>query len=150
MPTPSPDPDYSVTTGYDLSDDAYFLELRLRADPRALVAAVVPDEDPAQEPMISLDPRGRAVDIPYEVMRWFLRLVEEEVDAVRAWMRLRPELVALVHRLRQEHRGVIDEAGFPGVLAEVRAAVPEADVATVLRAVFGAEGERLPRGPGVR
>ncbi|WP_416875014.1 hypothetical protein [Kitasatospora sp. SC0581] len=150
MPTPSPDPDYSVTTGYDPSDDAYFLELQLRADPRALVAAVVPDEDPAREPTISLDPRGRAVDIPYEVMRWFLRLVEEEADAVRAWMRLRPELVALVHRLRQEHQGVIDDEGFPGVLAEVRAAVPEADVAAVLRAAFGAEGERLLRGPGTR
>ncbi|MEZ0069994.1 hypothetical protein ABIA32_006042 [Streptacidiphilus sp. MAP12-20] len=80
---------------------------------------------------------GQHQDIPYEVMRWFMDRVEEEIRTSRAWMRLRPELVEIIHRLRQEYLGAIDDDDFPDVLAEVRAAVPEADLPAVLEGAFG-------------
>ncbi|MEV6681641.1 hypothetical protein AB0N09_32930 [Streptomyces erythrochromogenes] len=70
-------------------------------------------------------------------MRWFMDQVEEEVRTSRAWMRLRPELVEIIHQLRQEHMGVIADDTFGRVLAEVRAEVPEADLPAVLAAAFG-------------
>lgn len=137
MPIPHSDGDYAITAMYSVPDDAWYLELDLVAEQRALVTAVVPDEDPAREPTVCFDPRGRHVDIPYEVMRWFMDQVEEEIRTSRAWMRMRPELVEVIHRLRQEYLGIIDDGDFPRVLSEVRSAVPEADLPAVLAAAIG-------------
>ncbi|MFZ4264772.1 hypothetical protein [Streptomyces arboris] len=132
-----PSGDYAITEMYSVPDDAWYLELDLVRDQRALVTAIVPDEDPAREPTVCFDPRGPHLDIPYEVMRWFMDRVDEEIRTSRAWMRLRPELVEVIQGLRQEHMGAIDDADFPHVLAQVRAAVPEADLPAVIEAAFG-------------
>ncbi|MFI5963628.1 hypothetical protein ACIA8J_15790 [Streptomyces asoensis] len=132
-----PDGDFAITAMYSVPDDAWYLELDLVAGQRALVTAIVPDEDPAREPTVCFDPRAEHVDVPYEVMRWFMQQVDEEIRTSRAWMRLRPELVEIIHRLRQEHMGVIDDDVFPQVLADVRAMVPEGDLPDVLEAAFG-------------
>ncbi|MFC9247695.1 hypothetical protein ACFT7S_27915 [Streptomyces sp. NPDC057136] len=137
MPLPHPNGDYAVTAMYSVPDDAWYLELDLVADQRTLVIAIVPDEDPAREPTVCFDPCGRHVDIPYEVMRWFMDQVEEEIRTSRAWMRLRPELVEVIVGLRQEYLGAIDDNEFGHVLTEVRTTVPEADLPTVLAAAFG-------------
>ncbi|GGZ41933.1 hypothetical protein GCM10010387_40230 [Streptomyces inusitatus] len=52
-------------------------------------------------------------------------------------MLLRPEIVEVIHRLRQEHQGAISDDDFPDVLTEIRATVPEADLPDVLSAAFG-------------
>ncbi|MFC8717636.1 hypothetical protein [Kitasatospora sp. NPDC057198] len=135
---------YAVTTMYSVPDDAWYLELTLVRGQRSVVIAVVPDEDPAREPTVCFDPRGEHLDIPYEVMRWFMELVADEVRTSRAWMRLRPELVEIVHRLRQEHLGAVEDDAFPGVLAELRTAVPEADLPVVLAAAFGLHLDGTP------
>ncbi|QIQ06095.1 hypothetical protein [Streptomyces liangshanensis] len=132
-----PDGDYAITTMYSVPDDAWYLELDLVAGQRTLVTAIVPDEDPARDPTVCFDPRAGHTDVPYDVMRWFMRRVEDEIRTSRAWMRLEPELVEIIRRLRQEHMGVIDEDDFPRVLAEVRTTVPEEDVPDVLEAAFG-------------
>ncbi|MEV0374661.1 hypothetical protein AB0I10_33575 [Streptomyces sp. NPDC050636] len=137
MPDPHPNGDYAITTMYSVPDDAWYLELDLVAEQKNLVTAIVPDEDPAREPTVCFNPHGRHLDVPYEVMRWFMDQVEEEVRTSRAWMRLRPELVEAIYQLRQEHMGAIDDDEFPHVLEEVRAAVPEADLSAVLAAAFG-------------
>lgn len=137
-----PSRNYAITTMYSVPDDAWYLELDLVHKQRALVTAIVPDEDPAREPTVCFDPQERHLDIPYEVMRWFMNHVEDEIRTSRAWMRLRPDLVEVIHRLRQEYLGVIDDADFPDVLMEVRAAVPAADLPVVLAAAF----ERNPDG----
>ncbi|MEI5034997.1 hypothetical protein RB201_26945 [Streptomyces sp. S1A(2023)] len=129
--------DYMITEVYSVPDEAWYLELDLVRDHRTLVMAIVPDEDPAREPTFSFDSRAGDLDIPYEVMRWFMDRVDAEVRTSRAWMRLRPELVAVIHGLRQEHLGSIDDADFPDVLATVRAVVPAADLAAVIEAAFG-------------
>ncbi|WDG27978.1 hypothetical protein N7925_06285 [Streptomyces sp. CA-278952] len=129
--------DYMITEVYSVPDEAWYLELDLVRDHRTLVMAIVPDEDPAREPTFSFDARAGDLDIPYEVMRWFMDRVDAEVRTSRAWMRLRPELVAVIHGLRQEHLGSIDDADFPDVLATVRAVVPAADLAAVIEAAFG-------------
>ncbi|WP_426361939.1 hypothetical protein [Streptomyces sp. E-08] len=132
-----PDGDYAITVMYSVPDDAWYLELDLVAGQRTLVTAIVPDEDPAREPTVCFNPHGGDVDVPYEVMRWFMHQVDEEIRTSRAWMRLRPELVEVIHQLRQEHMGVLDDADFPQVLADVRTAVPEGDLPAVLEAAFG-------------
>ncbi|GHH17844.1 hypothetical protein [Streptomyces lanatus] len=137
MPLPHPDGDYAITAMYSVPDDAWYLELDLVAEQRNVLTAIVPDEDPAREPAVCVNPLGRSCDIPYEVMRWFMDQVTEEIRTARAWMRLRPELVDVIHHLRQEYLGVIDDDDFPHALAQVRAAVPEADVPAVLEAAFG-------------
>ncbi|MBD0694084.1 hypothetical protein BG452_02500 [Streptomyces sp. CBMA123] len=69
---------------------------------------------------------------------------------------MRPELLEVIHRLRQEHLGAIDDADFPDVLAELSAAVPEADLPAVLAAAVGLHPDGTPmepqavRVPGVR
>ncbi|MFF3941384.1 hypothetical protein [Streptomyces phaeofaciens] len=137
MPLSHPDGDYAITAMYSVPDDAWYLELDLVAGQRNLVIAIVPDEDPAREPTVCFNPRGRHVDVPYKVMRWFMDQVDEEIRTSRAWMRLRPELVEIIYQLRQEHMGVIDDDTFTDVLAELRATVPEADLPAVLEAAFG-------------
>ncbi|TQF06097.1 hypothetical protein E6W39_32590 [Kitasatospora acidiphila] len=137
MPTTHPNGEYALTVLYSVPDDAWYLELGLVADRQALIIGIVPDEDPAREPTVCFNSQGQHVDIPYDVMRWFMDEVEDEIRTSRAWMRLRPELVELIHQLRQEYLGVIDDADVPAVLAKVRAAIPEADVPAVLEAAFG-------------
>ncbi|MFF0413736.1 hypothetical protein ACFYUY_25285 [Kitasatospora sp. NPDC004745] len=141
MTLPSPDDRFVSTALYSVSEDAWHLELHRVDDAGALVLAVVPDEDPAQQPSVSFATRGRPSesfwDVPYEVMRWFMDQVDRQVRESRGWMGLRPELVAVVHRLREEHRGWILDEDLPGVLAELRATVPEAELPTVLEAAFG-------------
>ncbi|MEV4943850.1 hypothetical protein [Streptomyces zaomyceticus] len=132
-----PDGDYAITTMYSVPDDAWYLELELVAGQRTLVTAVVPDEDPAREPTVCFNPHAGHADIPYEVVRWFMDRVAEEIRTSRAWMALRPELVEVVHRLRQEYMGVIDDDDFPQVLADVRTTVPAEDLPAVLEAAFG-------------
>ncbi|MFB7663605.1 hypothetical protein ACFC1R_06580 [Kitasatospora sp. NPDC056138] len=139
-----PSRDYAITAMYSVPDDAWYLELDLVREQRAVVTAIIPDEDPAREPTVCFDPQGRHLDIPYEVMRWFMDQVAEEIRTSRAWMRLRPELVEVIHRLRQEYLGAIDDADFPDVLAELRVAVPEADLPAVLAAAFGLHPDGIP------
>ncbi|MGW5062583.1 hypothetical protein ACWEQ2_35625 [Streptomyces sp. NPDC004096] len=150
MPLPHPDGDYAITAMYSVPDDAWYLELDLVAGQRNLVTAIVPDEDPAREPAVRFNPRGGHLDIPYGVMHWFIGQVEEEVRTSRAWMRLRPELVEVIHKLRQEYLGVIDDDDFPHVLAEVRAAVPEPDLPAVLTAAHRLPGTGPDAVPGMR
>ncbi len=137
MAVPHPNGYYAIAAMYSVLDDAWYLELDLVAEQRTLVTAVVPDEDPAREPTVCFDPRGRHLDIPYEVMRWFMDHVAGEIRRVRSWMRLRPELVEVIYRLRQEYLGAIDDDDFPRVLAEVRATLPEADLRLVVASAFG-------------
>ncbi|UWE07543.1 hypothetical protein [Actinacidiphila bryophytorum] len=137
MPTPSPNGDYTVTRMYSVPDDAWYLELDSVGGRRNLVTVIVPDEDPAREPTVCFPPGEGHADIPYDVMRWFMDLAEEQVRTSRAWMRLRPDLVEAVRRLRHEHGGCVDDDDFPRVLAEVRAVVAEADLASVLAAGLG-------------
>ncbi|MFG2291011.1 hypothetical protein ACGFOU_33675 [Streptomyces sp. NPDC048595] len=137
MAFPHRDGNYAITTMYSVPDDAWYLELDHVAGQRNLVTAIVPDEDPAREPTVCFNPHEPHVDVPYEVMRWFMDQVEEEIRTSRAWMQLRPELVEVIYRLRQEHMGAIDDDTFRHVLAEVRATVSEADLPAVLEAAFG-------------
>ncbi|MGW5641067.1 hypothetical protein [Streptomyces sp. NPDC003832] len=139
-----PSRDYAITAMYSVPDDAWYLELDLLREHRALVTAVVPDEDPRREPTVCFDPQGRHLDIPYEVLRWFMDQVADEIRTARAWMRLRPELVDVIHRLRQEYRSAIDDADLPDVLAELRTTVPAADVSVVLAAAFGLKPDGTP------
>ncbi|MFF3996876.1 hypothetical protein ACFYX8_26710 [Streptomyces cyaneofuscatus] len=132
-----PGGDYAITEMYSVPDDAWYLELDRVRGRRTLVTAIVPDEDPAREPTVWFDSRGPHPDIPYEVMRWFMDPVDAEIRTSRTWIRLRPELVAVIHDLRQEHMGAIHDADFPHVLDQVRAAVPEADLPAVIEAAFG-------------
>ncbi|MFJ6406887.1 hypothetical protein ACIQK9_15395 [Streptomyces hydrogenans] len=138
------DGDYAITSIYSLADDAWYLELDVVAGQRNLVTATIPDEDPAREPTVRFKPSAEHTEFPYEVMRWFMDRVEGGILNSRAWMRLRPELVEIIRQLRQEHMGVIDD-DFPQVLADVRTAVPEEDLAAVLEAAFG----RNPDGTSV-
>ncbi|MFC4035046.1 hypothetical protein ACFO3J_26765 [Streptomyces polygonati] len=137
MPIARPEGDYAITRMYSGPDDAWHLELDVVADQRTLVIAIVPDEDPAREPTVCFNPRGRDGDIPFEVMRWFMNQVEGKVSVCRAWMQLRPDLVKAIHRLRQEYVGAIDDDDFPDELAKLRITVPEDDLPAVLAAAFG-------------
>lgn len=132
-----PDGDYAVTAVYSVRDDAWYLDLDLVAGQRTLVTAIVPDEDPAREPTVCFSPDAGHVDIPHEVIRWFMHQVDEEIHASRAWMRLRPKLVEIIYRLRQKHMGVIDDDDFPQVLADLRTTVSEEDLPEILEAAFG-------------
>ncbi|MFC9816667.1 hypothetical protein ACFVJM_31925 [Streptomyces virginiae] len=145
MPVQHSGGDYAITAMYSVPDDAWYLELDLVAGQRNLVTAIVPDEDPAREPTVCFDTSGSHVEVPYAVMRWFMDQVDDEIRTSRAWMRLRPDLVEVIHELRQEYQGMIDDDRFPHVLAEVRARVPEADLPAVLDAAFG----RNPDGTAV-
>ncbi|MEV5530937.1 hypothetical protein [Streptomyces prunicolor] len=148
-----PDGGYAITAMYSVPDDAWYLELDLVAGQRTLVTAIVPDEDPAREPTVCFTSNAGHTDVPYEVMRWFMHQVDEEIRSSRAWMRLRPELVEIIYQLRQEHMGVIDDDDFPQVLADVRTMLPEDDLPTVLEAAFGrnSDGTTMdrPQRPGL-
>ncbi|MER6495709.1 hypothetical protein [Streptomyces griseorubiginosus] len=61
-------------------------------------------------------------------------------------MQLRPELVEIIHGLRQEYMGGVDDDTFTQVLAEVRAKVLEADLPAVLEAAFGRNVDGTTKG----
>ncbi|MET9435965.1 hypothetical protein [Streptomyces sp. NPDC006551] len=124
-------------SGSSVPDDAWYPEPAERGGNRAPVTASVPDEDPAREPTVCVDPVSGPHRIPYDVMRWFMDQVAEEIRTSRAWMRLRPELVEVIRELRREHLGVIDDETFAGVFADLRTTVPEDDLPAVLEAAFG-------------
>ncbi|MFJ7065102.1 hypothetical protein [Streptomyces sp. NPDC101115] len=128
---------YTITRLYSVADDAWYLELDEAVGQRMLVVATVPDEDPAREPNVWFDARGGERAIPYDVLRWFMDEVAEEIRTSRDWMELRPEIVEVIHELRQEYLGVIADEDLPPVLAGVRARVPEADLADVMLHAFG-------------
>ncbi|WP_328942366.1 hypothetical protein OG259_12740 [Streptomyces sp. NBC_00250] len=128
---------YALQILYSVPDDAWYLELDHVADRRTLVTAVVPDEDPAREPTVCVDPVSGHHRIPYDVMCWFMEHVAEEIRTSRGWMRLRPELVEIIRGLREEYLGMIDDERFGPVLAELRATVPAEDLPDVLGAAFG-------------
>ncbi|MBR7839494.1 hypothetical protein KDL01_39930 [Actinospica durhamensis] len=92
---------YAVLFHYALPDDSWRLELSeaVPAPPNwadnpgagkylhgpALIAALVPDEDPSLEPTVHLCSLNERF-IPYEVMRWFMEYVNAEVQSCRAAM----------------------------------------------------------------
>ncbi|MGW4650784.1 hypothetical protein [Kitasatospora sp. NPDC004289] len=143
MTVPTLSHDYAITSTYVLPDDAWCLELEHVPGQRTVMIATVPDEDPAREPTVWFGGEGPHCEVPYEVLRWFTDRVGEEVRASRAWMGLRPELVEVIHRLRQEYLGSIDDEDLPDVLAELRVTIPEADLPAVLEAAFGRGPEDL-------
>ncbi|MFF8513041.1 hypothetical protein ACF064_33715 [Streptomyces sp. NPDC015492] len=132
-----PDGDYTITAMYSVPDDAWYLELNRGVGQQPLATAIVPDEDPAREPAVRFCPNTGRTEVPYEVLRWFMHQVAEEIRSSRAWMCLRPELVEIIYRLRQEHMGVVDDDDYPPVLAHLRTTVPEEDLPAVLEAAFG-------------
>ncbi|MFF9285230.1 hypothetical protein [Streptomyces griseosporeus] len=81
---------YAVLFHYALPDDAWAVELS-EAVPGAgmgylpgpaLLAALVPDEDPRLEPTVRVcGPEERVV--PYEIMRWFMEQVADQVERCR-------------------------------------------------------------------
>ncbi len=92
---------YAVQFHYALPDDAWRVELsealpapvswsKIPDAPAHLpgppfVVAVVPHEDPSAEPTVHIHGQGEHV-IPYEVMRWFMEKVAEEVERCRMAM----------------------------------------------------------------
>ncbi|GAA2531296.1 MULTISPECIES: hypothetical protein [Streptomyces] len=101
---------YAVLFHYALPDDAWAVELS-EAVPApvtgtetpnaavthlpgaALLVALVPDEDPNLQPTVRVySPDERVV--PYEVMRWFMELVADQVERCRiAFEQGEPEAV---------------------------------------------------------
>ncbi|MFD0369278.1 hypothetical protein [Streptomyces sp. NPDC059071] len=128
---------YTLTYLYSVADDAWYVELDEVAGQRQLAIGIVPDEDPAREPTVWFAERWSERDIPYDVVRWFMDAVDREIRTSRDWMELRPEIVEMIHELRQEHLGVIDDEDLPPVLAGLRARLPEADLADVMLHAFG-------------
>lgn len=51
---------------------------------RNLVVAVIPCEDPTAEPTVDFMRSAEEVSIPYEIMRWFMELVAQDVQYCRA------------------------------------------------------------------
>ncbi|MFJ8444420.1 hypothetical protein [Kitasatospora griseola] len=101
---------YAVQFHYALPDDAWCVELS-EAVPApaawteipdaathlpgaAFVVAVIPDEDPDPEPTVHIHSHDEHV-IPYEIMRWFMEQVAEQVERRRAALAQegRPEAV---------------------------------------------------------
>jgi hypothetical protein len=90
---------YAVLHHYAIHDDAWRIELSMaRPVPvvwadipgavsylhgSAIVVAMVPDEDPALEPTVHIHSDDEHV-IPYEIMRWFMELVGNQVEGCRA------------------------------------------------------------------
>ncbi|MFB7944342.1 hypothetical protein ACFC6L_05425 [Kitasatospora phosalacinea] len=145
MAIPHPAGEFQITTLYSVPDDAWHLELdHLPSGGTTLMLAIVPDEDPAREPTVcTCTPAGAEhVDIPVPVLRWYLEQVELDIATSRAWMRLRPGIVALIKELRDEHGGGIDDEHYPPVLARLRAELAPEDLADVLQHAFG----RTPEG----
>jgi hypothetical protein len=89
---------YAIQFHYALPDDAWCVELSeavpapaswadiLNAETHlpgtAFVVAVIPDEDPSLEPTVHIHSHDEHV-IPYEIMRWFMEQVAEQVERCR-------------------------------------------------------------------
>lgn len=86
---------YAIQFHYALPDDAWCVELS-EAVPApaawreipdaathlpgaAFLVAMIPDEDPDREPTVHVHSHDEHV-IPYEIMRWFMEQVAEQVD----------------------------------------------------------------------
>ncbi|MFI8529969.1 hypothetical protein ACIGMX_06935 [Streptomyces aquilus] len=100
---------FAVQFHYALPDDAWCVELS-EAVPvpaawveipnaetylpgAAFMVAVIPDEDPSLEPAVHILSHDEHV-IPYEIMRWFMEQVAEQVERCRlAFERGAPEAV---------------------------------------------------------
>lgn len=90
---------YAVRFHYALPDDAWAVELSeaVPAPPAraenpdaethlpgaAFMVAFVPDEDPDLEPTVHIHSHDEHV-IPYEIMRWFMEQVADQVERCRA------------------------------------------------------------------
>ncbi|WP_328874139.1 hypothetical protein OHT76_30995 [Streptomyces sp. NBC_00287] len=89
---------YAVQFTYALPDDAWAVELS-EAEPAppswaqtpgaqthlpgpAFAVALVPDEDPELAPTVRLYSPDERV-IPYEIMRWYMELVADQVERCR-------------------------------------------------------------------
>ncbi|MFE5398683.1 hypothetical protein ACFQ9U_29515 [Streptomyces sp. NPDC056568] len=87
---------YAVLFHYALPDDAWAVELSeavptaaespdsavTHSPGPAFLVALVPDEDPNLQPTVRMwSPDERVV--PYEVMRWFMRQVADQVERCR-------------------------------------------------------------------
>ncbi|MEV6393170.1 hypothetical protein AB0M39_00010 [Streptomyces sp. NPDC051907] len=130
--------DYAILLMYAVPDDAWYVELYEGAKETMLALAIVPDEDPEREPTVSFyEPAGRRA-VPYDVIRWFMDHVDAEIRSSRGWMELRPELVALIRRLRELRLDGVVEDGLPALVALLRETVPPADLDVVLEAAFEA------------
>ncbi|MCX5558003.1 hypothetical protein [Streptomyces sp. NBC_00038] len=89
---------YAIQFHYALPDDAWRVELseavpapaawakvpnaEAHLPGTALVVAVIPDEDPGLEPTVHFHSHDEHV-IPYEIMRWFMEQVAEQVERCR-------------------------------------------------------------------
>ncbi|MEI5527953.1 hypothetical protein WB401_35695 [Streptomyces brasiliscabiei] len=89
---------YAVQFHYALPDDAWCVELseavpapaawadiphaETHVPGAAFQVAVVPDEDPDLEPTVHIHSHDEHV-IPYEIMRWFMEHVAEQVERCR-------------------------------------------------------------------
>ncbi|PBC77089.1 hypothetical protein BX265_1826 [Streptomyces sp. TLI_235] len=90
---------YAIQSHYALPDDAWTVELS-EAVPApakwadvpgapthmhgtAFLAAFIPDEDPDLEPTVHIHSHDEHV-IPYEIMRWFMEQVAEQVERCQA------------------------------------------------------------------
>ncbi|MEW2623772.1 hypothetical protein [Streptomyces sp. NPDC048106] len=100
---------YAIQFHYALPDDAWCVELsaavpapaawaeipnaETRLPGAAFLVAVIPDEDPDLEPTVHIHSHDEHV-IPYEIMRWFMEHVAEQVERCRiAFEQGEPEAV---------------------------------------------------------
>ncbi|GAA4899231.1 hypothetical protein ACFPM3_15100 [Streptomyces coeruleoprunus] len=146
MPEPTPYDGYSITRIYVLSEDAWRIELDHR-DHKGMLTAIVPDEDPTREPSFCLSPPDGHHHVPYEVLRWFMDEVHEDVARIRAWTTLPPAAVAAVVALREVVYDGWDDEDGPALVALLSDALPADQVAAVVREVLGLEVDALPDRP---
>lgn len=88
---------YAIQFHYALPDDAWCVELseavpapaswaeipnaETHLPGAAFVVAVIPDEDPKLEPAVHI--HGHDEHVPYEIMRWFMEQVAEQIERCR-------------------------------------------------------------------
>ena len=70
----------------------------------AFLVAVVPDEDPDQEPTVHIHSHDEHI-IPYDIMHWFMQNAAEEVE--------RRRLTLEHHPLSQDTESTLPEDGRP-------------------------------------
>ncbi|MFV2117921.1 hypothetical protein ACE14D_05555 [Streptomyces sp. Act-28] len=142
---PAPPLDHRITRTYALHDDAWHIELD-HGDAPFLLTAVIPDEDPAREPVLHLfAPEGH--DVPYDVMLWFMAEVADEVRALRAWTKLPPAAVDTVVALREVVAGGWDDEDGPALLALLSGALPADQAAAVVLEMLGTPATALAGPP---
>ncbi|WP_326756831.1 hypothetical protein OH738_39960 [Streptomyces hirsutus] len=100
---------YALQFHYTLPDDAWCVELseavpasaswaeiphaETHLPGTALLVAVIPDEDPDLEPTVHIHSHDEHA-IPYEIMRWFMEQVADQVERCRiAFEQEEPEAV---------------------------------------------------------